>query len=230
MSCCYSPTSAPRSPITGIDGLISSLDAYFATEVSENTIEEIVAHGSQHVDETMVSTLVNILNAYDCTGYEKYIHFDTDTRYTRNLIVKRTDKYALILLCWNADRPSPIHDHPTRGCWLRVLDGTVTETRYAFPAADEAKVRSDECKDAEEKVSGCEVPLVVTKVTTCTAPSPSCFMHDTIGLHSVSAVGGDAITLHLYVPEYTKCRVFDEKTGTAASCDAHYDTESSDFT
>jgi cysteine dioxygenase len=40
--------------------------------------------------------------------------------------------FSLMLLCWNPGKFSPIHDHPSDGCWLRVLEGAVQEVRYGM--------------------------------------------------------------------------------------------------
>ena len=37
--------------------------------------------------------------------------FDASKNYTRNLIATDDETFTLMLLCWNADKESPIHDH-----------------------------------------------------------------------------------------------------------------------
>lgn len=59
------------------------------------------------------------------------MHFDEHKCYTRNLIATDHETFTLLLLCWNGGKASPIHDHPCRGCWMRVCEGTVFETRFA---------------------------------------------------------------------------------------------------
>ena len=52
----------------------------------------------------------------------------------RNLIATDDRTFSLILLCWNPQRFSPIHDHPCDGCWMRGVEGTVQEVRYSTKA------------------------------------------------------------------------------------------------
>lgn len=44
--------------------------------------------------------------------WKKYALFDSMKNYTRNLIATDDETFTLLLLCWNADKESPIHDHP----------------------------------------------------------------------------------------------------------------------
>lgn len=62
---------------------------------------------------------------------DQYKHFETEKKYTRNLIATDGERFTLMLICWNGGKESPVHDHPCRGCWMRVCEGAVTETRFA---------------------------------------------------------------------------------------------------
>ena len=94
-----------------------------------------------------------------------------------------------MLLCWTAGKASPIHDHPCDGCWMRCIEGGITETRYAMPSQD-------------------TTALIQTAEGTFSSPSVA-YIDDNCGLHKVAAAGdGPAITMHLYAPPYTQCRVW----------------------
>ena len=43
--------------------------------------------------------------------WKRYAMFDPSKNYTRNLIATDDDTFTLLLLCWNANKESPIHDH-----------------------------------------------------------------------------------------------------------------------
>lgn len=118
----------------------------------------------------------------------KYIHHDNSLPYTRNLIYSDRTNYSLLLLCWGPDRESKIHDHPSRGCFLKVLRGFIKETIYGvYPALNEI----------------CECSASVHPTGSVS------FMSDDIGLHKISNPSADqpAISLHLYVPPFQKCKV-----------------------
>jgi len=92
-----------------------------------------------------------------------------------------------MMLCWNAEKHSPIHDHPCRGCWMRVVEGAVREERFELGEGES-----------------------MARLAESTAESPSVvYIDDSLGLHRVSSVGGKrAITLHLYSPPFQRCRVW----------------------
>ena len=62
--------------------------------------------------------------------WEPYAFFDPSKLYTRNLVATDDESYTLILMCWNAGKSSPVHDHPCDGCWMQVCEGSICETRY----------------------------------------------------------------------------------------------------
>jgi hypothetical protein len=47
----------------------------------------------------------------DKKEWAKYAIFDPSKNYTRNLIATDDETFTLLLLCWNAGKESPIHDH-----------------------------------------------------------------------------------------------------------------------
>src|SRR5438445_12997343 len=51
--------------------------------------------------------------------------------YCRNL-VRAGAWYHVLVLCWRNGQRSPIHDHAGSSCCVRVLRGTLTETRFEF--------------------------------------------------------------------------------------------------
>lgn len=57
----------------------------------------------------------------------------SDKQYIK-ILLKRTPEYEIFLMCWKAGQSTPIHDHPAEGCWLRVLQGCLEETEYAYPS------------------------------------------------------------------------------------------------
>ena len=60
------------------------------------------------------------------------------------------DLDTLLLLCWNEGKFSPIHDHPCDGCWLRVCQGEIQETRYEVnEESDSLDMISDESFSGE---------------------------------------------------------------------------------
>lgn len=117
---------------------------------------------------------------------QTFAHFDPSRNYTRNLISTDNETYALMLLCWNPGKYSPVHDHPTDGCWVKIIQGNVNEVRY-------------------EKQNG---KLIESSNVVLT--SGVTYMDDSFGLHKVGNPHAklNAISMHLYSPPYEKCRVW----------------------
>lgn len=124
-----------------------------------------------------------------------FVHFDPSRNYTRNLISTDHETYALMLLCWNKGKYSPIHDHPTDGCWVKHVQGHVNEVRYV---------------ERQGKLLETSNIVLTSGVT---------YMDDSLGLHKVGnpREDVDAITMHLYAPPYEKCRIWLDPNDAAKS-------------
>lgn len=118
----------------------------------------------------------------------RFALYDENKLYTRNL-VHRNESYALLILRWNPDKESPIHDHPCDGCWLKVLEGNIEETIYTKD--DSSDIISEVSHNRYEQGS-------------------LTFMHDNIGIHKIANPSRDepAISLHLYSPPFKACKVW----------------------
>ena len=82
-----------------------------------------------------------------------------------------------------------------------MLDGDLTETRYAWPTSDQVgeMVETGESTYGKDEVS---------------------YMHDKIGLHRVQNLSDKkpAVSLHVYCPPFDSCNGFDQTTGKSITC------------
>jgi cysteine dioxygenase len=115
-----------------------------------------------------------------------YIYFDKSKNYTRNLISTDNKTYTLLLLCWNTNKYSPIHDHPENGCWVKIISGSINEIKY-------------KCKNNK-----------LIEISNDTINSGVTYIDNSIGLHKVGNPDNNikAITLHLYSPSYNNCKIW----------------------
>ncbi|TVY50689.1 Cysteine dioxygenase [Lachnellula cervina] len=132
--------------------------------------------------------------------WTKYAFSDFSRGYTRNLVDKGNGKSNLLILVWSPGKGSPIHDHANAHCLMKVLKGSLKESRYLIPA--DATTTAPRC--LSEKVYG------VGEVA---------YMADELGVHRISNPDemGVAVSLHLYTPPNaakTGCNIFNESTGT----------------
>jgi cysteine dioxygenase len=128
--------------------------------------------------------------------WDRYAHPDPMKNYTRNLIATDDETYTLLLLCWNPGKSSPIHDHPCDGCWVRVCEGKIQETRY-------------EVTENDENETGTSTRLVMISDAVIEDSMPT-FIHDSIGYHKVGNPSDAqvAVTLHLYCPPVKECKIW----------------------
>lgn len=108
--------------------------------------------------------------------------------YTRNCLA-RTEKYELILLCWEIGAETPIHGHGGENCWVYQVKGTVKEMRFE--------------QNAEVLKLTNQMVLTPGKLT---------YMNDKMGYHSIKNISNQrAMTLHIYASPIDSCKVYNDE-------------------
>ncbi len=151
---------------------IASLVEYLDNLTERATIEELRAHLSQ-LD-------VSIEDLRD------FVHFGTAT-YRRNLVCEG-EHYELLCICWRSGQRSPVHNHASSTCGLRILQGTVTET--TFDATPCGQVKAGGSKDLH-------VGLVTASQD-----------EQTHQISNLQTAGDDLVTLHIYSPPLRRMDTF----------------------
>lgn len=143
-----------------------------------------------------------ILNNIDIPTSE-FLQFTnwTDGCYTRNCLA-RTEEFEFILLCWDGNCQTKIHDHDGQDCWVYQVDGKLREVRYEG-SEDNLKVYSDETLN-EGEVS---------------------YMNDQMGYHRIENPSDTkAMTLHIYANPIERCKVYNEDTSRFEIATMVYDS------
>ena len=110
-------------------------------------IMECDVHGWSSLDPRTVATFLEVLLIF---------HF----RYTRNLVDTGNGKFNLMILCWGEGHGSSIHDHANSHCFVKILDGTLRETMFAWPQDSEQEAEMskigvrDYAKDSVTYING----------------------------------------------------------------------------
>lgn len=171
-----------------------------STEIDRLNLGDVV-HGLRSIfaeDQVNIDQVKSLLRAYRSNSKDwlPFTKFDA-TRYTRNLLDGGNGKYNVIILCWSEGQGSPIHAHADSNCFVKVLDGQITETMYAWPEQDEY-----------------EEPMRVLKRTPVKVDDVT-YINDALGLHRMENTSHTetTVTLHVYVPAYQECLTFDERSG-----------------
>ncbi|CAF0839330.1 unnamed protein product [Rotaria sordida] len=166
--------------------------------IQPNSLDELIEllHNAFSTNEIDIDYIYTIMNNYKGTINEwlPYIKFQSD-HYTRSLVDNGNGKFNLMILCWAENQGSSIHDHTNSHCFLKCLQGTLIETRYAWPTFE--KTESMHIFNRVELTEG--------QVT---------YINDSIGLHRIENPSHTekVITLHLYIPPFDHCNIFNEHT------------------
>ena len=140
-----------------------------------STLKELGHAIESHLaDNKDLESAAHLADAYVGEDWKEYVTW-SDEKYTRNHIMQ-TELFEMLVICWDVEQGSPFHDHPERGCLLRVMQGTLQESRY---------------RDGE-----------VYQVEQYHPPSVS-YMHNRVGVHQMKNISdARAISLHIYAPGY----------------------------
>ena len=195
-------------------------------------MEKLLAGIRQTFEHDYVNTeeVRRILEEYksDPREWRQYAHFDPH-KYTRNLVDVGNGKYNLMILCWGPGMGSSIHDHTDAHCFVKVLDGSLLETRFAWPSADKQQQQQKKQMEAagEDGMTAMEeMPLMETGTEHYGLNGVS-YISDQIGLHRMENPSHSdvAVTLHLYIPPFSHCQVFDQRTGRRQKCNVTFYTK-----
>lgn len=126
----------------------------------------------------------------------------SDECYTRNCIL-RTEKFELLLLCWEGKQVTPVHDHGGEQCWVYQLDGTIQEIRYS--ENDNGELIEEENMTLEQ--------------------GNLSYMDDSMGFHALrNRSDNRALTLHIYAQPIDECAIFNEQQDSFETKEMEYDT------
>lgn len=136
---------------------------------------------SQLKNEQKLKSLKNILEEYEGIDWKHYVSFNDD-KYTRNTVF-RNDDIELIIISWNNNQISEIHDHPENGCLMKVLQGELYEHIY--------------------EINENEINLV--NVRNCKEGSIG-YQEGAFGLHDIVNKDNKTVSLHIYSPPNYKSK------------------------
>lgn len=113
-----------------------------------------------------------IIEEYDGIDWKDHILFD-DATYNRNVIF-RNDIVEIIVISWNNNQNSAIHDHPEQGCLMKILQGGFDEHIYNK-----------------------ELEIINVR---CCKKGDVCYQEGIDGLHNISNKDIQTVSLHIYAP------------------------------
>lgn len=181
-------------------------------KTSKNLLESI--KNTQKPLETL-SELIQVLDEVERTKYttilksmklpiaefKKHATW-SETCYTRNCI-EENENFELILICWEKEQVTAIHDHGGEECWVYFVEGEFREHVYT----ENEKGKLDIIKTTEAK------PGVVS------------YMIDFMGYHNLENLSNKrSMSLHLYAKPIKNCNVYDSKNNEFTRKELTYDS------
>ncbi|KAK8118608.1 cysteine dioxygenase type I domain-containing protein [Apiospora kogelbergensis] len=147
-------------------------------------------------DDVDVGDLMDAMEQYTSDDREwcPYAMADDSRGYTRNLVDEGNGKSNLLILVWSPGKGSPIHDHGNAHCVMKILRGTLTETRYDFPDGDRNK------------------PMEIKSISHHKENAVA-YMADELGVHRVSNEGSDFACTRPPNVAKSGCHIFDLRSG-----------------
>lgn len=172
-----------------------------STKNTQKNLEKI-SELIQVLDEEERANYTTILKTMQLpiAEFEKHATW-SKTCYTRNCIVEN-EKFELILICWEKEQVTAIHDHGGEECWVYFVEGEFRENIYS--------------KDKNGELS-------VNK-TTNTEPGDVAYMIDFMGFHNLENLSNQrSMSLHLYAKPIKNCNVYDSKKNVFVRKELSYD-------
>jgi DMSO/TMAO reductase YedYZ molybdopterin-dependent catalytic subunit len=121
-----------------------------------------------------------------CDELAEHVRFG-EQGYRRNLL-REGPQYHAWIMCWKNGQRSPIHDHAASSCAVRVLRGTLTETRFEF--APNGLIKAVGSRD-------------LAAGSVCVAQDS-----DVHQISNLQARGADLVTLHIYAPPLVRMATY----------------------
>ena len=138
-----------------------------------NDIQEILNNNNNNFED---KEIYNILNNFDFSkcDFSKF-ELNTNLSYSKFKIFSNL-YFEIYIILWHPNEKSKIHDHSENGCWLKVLDGILTEYIY-------------------------DNKLNLIKVNNLNTNDISFMKDDKVGYHSISNNSNSVTTtIHIYSP------------------------------
>ena len=135
------------------------------------------------------SEILNIMNSIDFSVKEIELYCTWDKKkYCRNLVFKN-ESFEILVLCWDIQQKSEIHNHNNNHCFVKILNGRLIERKYN--------------KNNKELILQKEKLLSQDEVI---------YSKNNNNYHSIGNYGAErAISIHLYMPPLTVYTIYNNK-------------------
>jgi predicted metal-dependent enzyme (double-stranded beta helix superfamily) len=78
--------------------------------------------------DNILSQLLDLIEEYEHTDWKDYVEWNED-KYNKKTVYQ-DDNFEIVIISWKIYQETRVHDHPEKGCVMRVLEGSLMETEY----------------------------------------------------------------------------------------------------
>jgi len=166
-------------------------------------------------DPALHENITNLMSQIQFNTEEWKAHAQLHPDHFTRVLLGQTERWMLILTCWDKDQGTPIHDHQGSYNWIKVLDGNLLEEDFRCLKTDckesAAKLAADQLQETpERKYEERCVQLIRSGVI----PEDSVTFLNSSIIHRIRNISGKpAFSLHLYSPPYVKAQAYDVVSG-----------------
>ena len=178
---------------------INTLNVSITTSTS--TLPELYIKLENAYDNNLLN-LQSILANYSGTDWLEHVFYFENT-YNKNLIFSN-DMFDIYIIAWLKDQATRIHDHPLKGCLLKVLQGSFTENIYI----NDLKTKTTKFYK-EKSLNPGDISFKINKGV----------------LHQIVAKA-DSVSIHIYSPNNYVPQVYDSNEGLTDSSGSHSGSDS----
>jgi cysteine dioxygenase len=149
----------------------------------DQLVQQLISMKKDH------SSVLDVMNSVEIPfeDFERYFRW-SEARYTRNILA-RTEDFEVLLVCWEKDQTSPIHDFNSQEAWIHPIVGKLREERFKINIHDEQLERVSNMILGDEEFS---------------------YMKQ-VAIHRYSnAFEGRSVSLNVYCKPVTEWRIYDE--------------------
>jgi cysteine dioxygenase len=204
------------------------------------SLSELVQHISVELQKPKPDMRIvdAAMRAYDASSNEhkRFEHWNPSKKYTRNLIATDHETFTLMLLCWNESQGSPIHSHAGSECFMRIIEGSVVESKYHVIQSNCTKIdesfaditfsADSDNASSSDRTQNSKLPVVELYSHRVASEGSVLFINDTIGVHKIeNPFPTRAVTLHCYLPPYESCVLYDENSSETKVGYTTFDTD-----
>ena len=128
-----------------------------------------------------IKNILNILMEYNGIDWKKYIQYNNSNIYNRNVVYQDSD-FEIVIITWNKNSKSEIHDHCKNGCAFKLLQGNLKEDIY------------------DSKLNKIESEIIL--------PNNISFINNNMGYHRIINQDVLSVSMHIYSPPNYKCKIY----------------------